>query len=64
MKCEEEIKRFKEAFEKLWSLGINPKHLGREIRELGIRGKLTPEILNAVIEFRRARRSLFSCALR
>jgi len=65
MKCEEEIRRLIEAYDKLWDLGINPKKAWRDLEDMvEARDPRLPEAFKAYMEFRKARSALFRCALR
>jgi len=65
MKCEEEIRRLIEAWDKLWDLGVNPWKAWRDLERLAEAGDpRLAEAFKAYMEFRRARNALLRCALR
>lgn len=64
MICDEPLRRLREAEERLWSLGINPKKAFSDLRELAEFGKLKKEHIVAYLEYKRAKSELIRCAYR
>jgi hypothetical protein len=63
MVCEREIENFRKAVDNLWKVGINPKHLGKDFRDIAIMGRLTNEVLEAVRSYRESRRRIYACSM-
>jgi hypothetical protein len=62
--CEEQVRKFKDAWNRLEEMGINPQKLHKEMRELALAGRLTKEHLTAYFDLLRARSDVIRCALR
>ncbi len=52
------------ALARLWEVGLNPRHLARDLGEYSCMHRLTPEMIEAFMNYLRARRRLMGCIYR